>query len=132
MAKSLRSKWRRKMRAVKRERYSKKELVRLKKTLGIEDTAEASSSSKPDAEMSEIINFTTVEEIKQKRKEKEEKDIMDESTIEDIKKFNPKTLRNENGAYPVWVHPRKIRKCKKTKEKTKKKSKGKVNKVTKE
>lgn len=37
MAKSLRSKWRRKCRAVKRIRYGQKELERLKKTLGIDD-----------------------------------------------------------------------------------------------
>lgn len=128
MAKSLRSKWRRKMRAVKRERYGKKELDRLKKTLGIDD-APATSDINVEAEMSEVINFTTVEEIKKKRKEKQpDKDIMDQDTIDDIQKFNAKTLRNENGAYPVWVHPRKIRKCKKSKDKRKKKSNGKITK----
>lgn len=39
MAKSLRSKWRRKCRAVKRERYAEKELDRLKKTLGVENAS---------------------------------------------------------------------------------------------
>ncbi|XP_076322498.1 protein LLP homolog isoform X3 [Tachypleus tridentatus] len=33
MAKSIRSKWKRKMRAVKRERYAVKELIQLKKVL---------------------------------------------------------------------------------------------------
>lgn len=33
MAKSLRSKWKRKMKAVKRERYGAKELIRLKNML---------------------------------------------------------------------------------------------------
>ena len=40
MAKSLRSKWKRKMRAIKRERYAKKELARLKKVLGIEENGD--------------------------------------------------------------------------------------------
>lgn len=38
MAKSLRSKWKRKMRAAKRERYGEKELKRLKTMLGINTT----------------------------------------------------------------------------------------------
>lgn len=53
MAKSLRSKWRRKCRAVKRERYGKKELEILKKTLGIDESAPK------DAEMSEISDIAT-------------------------------------------------------------------------
>lgn len=48
MAKSLRSKWRRKCRAIKRERYGVKELARLKKTLGIDENAPT------DIEMPEI------------------------------------------------------------------------------
>ena len=51
MAKSLRSKWKRKMRAIKRERYAKKELVRLKKVLGIEENG--------DVEMKNIENIAT-------------------------------------------------------------------------
>lgn len=48
MAKSLRSKWRRKCRAVKRVRYGEKELARLKKTLGIDE------AGPKDVEMKEI------------------------------------------------------------------------------
>jgi len=51
MAKSLRSKWKRKMRAIKRERYAKKELARLKKVLGIEENG--------DVEMKNIENIAT-------------------------------------------------------------------------
>uniref|UniRef100_A0A6P7F336 Protein LLP homolog n=1 Tax=Diabrotica virgifera virgifera TaxID=50390 RepID=A0A6P7F336_DIAVI len=135
MAKSLRSKWKRKMRQVKRERYGKKELDRLKKTLGIEDKPGEASTSTTDATMtdlSDVITFTTADEIKKKRKEKEQdKDIMDQSTLEDLKKFNAKTLMDANGAYPVWVHPRKIKKSKKSKDKKGKKSKGKVSKNSK-
>lgn len=38
MAKSIRSKWKRKMRAIKRERYGKKELEKLKTMLGLNTT----------------------------------------------------------------------------------------------
>lgn len=51
MAKSLRSKWKRKMRAIKRERYSKKELTRLKKVLGIDKNG--------DIEMNNVENIAT-------------------------------------------------------------------------
>lgn len=53
MAKSLRSKWRRKCRAVKRERYAVKELDKLKKTLGIDENAPK------DAEMTDIQEIAT-------------------------------------------------------------------------
>lgn len=55
MAKSLRSKWRRKCRAVKRVRYGEKELAMLKKTLGIDE------SGAPDSEMKEISDIATGE-----------------------------------------------------------------------
>lgn len=53
MAKSLRSKWRRKCRAIKRVRYGAKELERLKKTLGIDE------NGAQDVEMSEISKIAT-------------------------------------------------------------------------
>ena len=52
MAKSLRSKWRRKCRAVKRVRYGEKELARLKKTLGIDENGK-------DVEMNDIEEIAT-------------------------------------------------------------------------
>lgn len=54
MAKSLRSKWRRKCRAVKRERYGVKELAQLKKTLGIDE-----SSKKEEVEMVDLSEIAT-------------------------------------------------------------------------
>lgn len=53
MAKSLRSKWRRKCRAVKRERYAAKELERLKKTLGVDEKTSA------DVEMTNLDEIAT-------------------------------------------------------------------------
>lgn len=122
MAKSLRSKWRRKCRAVKRERYGKKELERLKKTLGIDDKGEVKDVQMEEAE--QIINFTTADEIKKKQKEETADDVVTDVDMEDIKKkFNTRSLRNANGAYPVWVHPRKIKKAKAKKGKGKGKGK---------
>lgn len=113
MAKSIRSKWKRKCRAVKRERYGKKELDRLKKTLGID---EAQTDVKM-TEITEIATVTTAQEIKDKQAEnKQTEENMD---LEDyLKKYNPKTLRDKNGAFPVWLHPRKVkqRKAKKRKQ----------------
>lgn len=114
------------MRAVKRERYGKKELDRLKKTLGIENT-EPSTSEVNMTDISEIATVVSTKKIRTKQSTQEDdKDIMDISNVNDIKKFNPKTLRNENGAYPIWLHPRKIKKAKKSKKKTK--TKGKITK----
>lgn len=56
MAKSLRSKWKRKCRAIKRERYAEKELVRLKKTLGIEN-----DNAPKDIEMTDLSEIATGE-----------------------------------------------------------------------
>lgn len=53
MAKSLRSKWKRKCRAIKRERYAAKELDRLKKTLGIDENAPK------DVEMTNLEKIAT-------------------------------------------------------------------------
>lgn len=53
MAKSLRSKWRRKCRAVKRIRYGEKELARLKKTLGIDE------NGSNEVEMKDIEEIAT-------------------------------------------------------------------------
>lgn len=61
MAKSLRSKWRRKCRAVKRERYQVKELERLKKTLGIVE-----NSNPSDVQMEPVADIVTITNIKDK------------------------------------------------------------------
>ncbi|KAL3257523.1 hypothetical protein MRX96_046471 [Rhipicephalus microplus] len=89
MAKSLRSKWKRKMRAKKRERYSVKELAKLKEMLD----AAAKSNEPLDAEAD---GQATAE--------------MD--VDKPVRKYNPKTLRDEHGTYPVWMSQRAIRKRK--------------------
>ncbi|XP_044269894.1 protein LLP homolog [Tribolium madens] len=117
MAKSIRSKWKRKCRAIKRERYGKKELERLKKTLGIDDS-QSDNKDVNKTEISEVVNVVDAKSMKNKGEN-------DEQMKTDTKKrvFNPKTLRDEHGAYPVWLHPRKIAKNKSKKAKKVKKGK---------
>ncbi|XP_060536674.1 protein LLP homolog [Cylas formicarius] len=114
MAKSIRSKWKRKCRAIKRIRYGQKELEILKKTLGNEYQNENEAmavTNLKDVSNTDVDNETHLPEPS--------KEHMD---IDEIKnEFNTRTLRNKNGAYPVWLHPRKIRCSKKAK---KRKAKG--------
>lgn len=114
MAKSIRSKWRRKCRAIKRERYGKKELERLKKTLGIDQ-----DSDKQNIEMCDVSKIATVKKANEITTSKSEDNEMETDATKRI--FNPKTLKDQHGSYPIWVHPRKIMK----KSKKGKKGKGK-------
>lgn len=115
MAKSIRSKWKRKCRAIKRERYGKKELDRLKKTLGIED----SHSDSKDVNMSEISEVVHVVDAKSIKSNDESVEEMETDTKKRV--YNPRTFRDQHGAYPVWLHPRKMKsKSKKGKKKAKK------------
>lgn len=130
MAKSLRSKWKRKCRAVKRERYNKKELELLKKTLSNDPCNKPSDVDMTD--VNEIATIVDKKNIKGKKRKKEstsganddDEMVMDTSTKERI--FNPRTMKDQHGTYPVWMHPRKIHKQKKAgKGKGKLKKKGK-------
>jgi len=101
MAKSLRSKWKRKMKAIKRVRYGAKETARLEEMLKAakenEDNQEATSMPG--------VQFVSVDTFK---KESNEDEV--ESMEMDVTKRNPKTLRDEHGQYPVWMNQRKIKK----------------------
>lgn len=100
MAKSLRSKRKRKMRAIKRERYGKKELEMLKKTVEAINTK--------DENMKEIYKVRTGSDVIEEMKDQ---DTMDVDT--DAKKYNKKTKLDEHGNYPVWMNSRQIKKQKK-------------------
>merc|ERR1711915_837863 len=98
MAKSLRSKWKRKMKAVKRVRYGEKEKAVLTKML--DDAKEAG-------------NLKTGQDIRE--------DAMDTLAKSD---HSHTSLKNEHGNYPKWVSKRKIKQKKKnTKKLNAKKSK---------
>ncbi|KAF7393724.1 hypothetical protein HZH68_010543 [Vespula germanica] len=110
MAKSLRSKWRRKCRAVKRERYGAKELDRLKKTLAIDENG--------DVEMPDISQIATVVDAKDikessKAKENHKADNTEKMEVDSGRVYDKKTLKDQYGNYPVWMNRRKIMKHKK-------------------
>lgn len=120
MAKSLRSKWRRKCRAVKRERYGAKELARLKKTLGIDESATTEVDMKEITEIATVVDAKTIKESStQEKTNAEEMEVMDE---DGKRVFNTKTMRDQHGNYPVWMSKRKIMKNKKGRAKSKKAS----------
>ncbi|XP_022833997.1 protein LLP homolog [Spodoptera litura] len=148
MAKSLRSRWKRKCRAIKRERYAVKELARLKKMLGVKDEEKPETTTDEVMESDQVI-FLDAGALKKnadkKNKKKKEKEIAEEAD-EDVEMssddekvvvdgegkkrvFSTKTLKDQNGQYPVWLHKRKIAKLNKTgKKNTKKRSKNKKRK----
>uniref|UniRef100_A0A224YDL0 Protein llp n=1 Tax=Rhipicephalus zambeziensis TaxID=60191 RepID=A0A224YDL0_9ACAR len=115
MAKSLRSKWKRKMRAKKRERYSVKELAKLKEMLDA-----AAGTSKSDVDMSEMCTVVDGKQVAERSVESSEPldtEADGQATAEmdvdkPVRKYNPKTLRDEHGTYPVWMNQRAIRKLK--------------------
>ncbi|XP_063545346.1 protein LLP homolog [Cydia strobilella] len=128
MAKSLRSRWKRKCRAIKRERYAVKELSRLKKMLGIKEEEKVKESEVMESDQ---VIFLDAGEVKNKKNKKKAKVTEPEQDPEDVEMssddekievegedgkkrvFNSKTLKDQNGQYPVWLHKRKIAKLNK-------------------
>ena len=123
MAKSLWSKWKRKMRAEKRKKNAPKELSRLKNILKV-DT---------DVLMKDVQEIATVvvakhSEVKTQCVGKDEKDDMKMET--DIKR-NKKSLLDQHGQYPVWMNQRQRKRLKAKREKGKGKRKTKAVKAAK-
>ncbi|NXH17521.1 LLPH protein, partial [Bucco capensis] len=107
MAKSLRSKWKRKMRAEKRKKNAPRELERLKKILG----------TNADVIMKEVKEVATVlppEKVLEQG---------DDSKMDTDNKRNKKTLLDQHGQYPIWMNSRQRKKLKAQRVKGKKKSK---------
>ncbi|KAH7966175.1 hypothetical protein HPB49_014114 [Dermacentor silvarum] len=115
MAKSLRSKWKRKMRAKKRERYSVKELAKLKEML-----AAAAGTSKSDVDMSDMCTIVDGKQVADRAVESSEPSgtqadgqaSTEMDVDKPVRKYDPKTMRDEHGSYPVWMSQRAIRKLK--------------------
>ncbi|XP_051911570.1 protein LLP homolog [Hippocampus zosterae] len=106
MAKSLRSKWKRKMRAEKRKKNAPKEMARLKQALGLGKKGE-------DAVMSDVQEIATVVPVEKIKKEADvvtEGDGNDDGSMDLDSKRNKKTLLNEHGQYPVWMNQRQAKK----------------------
>ncbi|XP_016055130.1 PREDICTED: protein LLP homolog [Miniopterus natalensis] len=123
MAKSLRSKWKRKMRAEKRKKNAPKELSRLKSILKV-DT---------DVLMKDVQEIATVvvpkpSEEKTQGMAKGETDDMKMET--DIKR-NKKSLLDQHGQYPIWMNKRQRKRLKAKREKKKGKSRAKAVKAAK-
>uniref|UniRef100_A0A3Q4A9D6 Protein LLP homolog n=1 Tax=Mola mola TaxID=94237 RepID=A0A3Q4A9D6_MOLML len=99
MAKSLRSKWKRKMRAEKRKKNAPKELARLKQALSLDKKGEVIMT-----EVQEIATVVPADKIKKQPNVEGKMDM-------DIK-CNKKTMMNENGQYPAWMNQRQAKKLK--------------------
>ncbi|XP_034019453.1 protein LLP homolog [Thalassophryne amazonica] len=107
MAKSLRSKWKRKMRAEKRKKNAPKELVRLQKALSLDQ--------KPDdimADIQEIAIVVSADKIKKQTDTEMEEPERDDEKMDLDSKRNKKSLLNEHGQYPAWMSQRQAKKVK--------------------
>ncbi|XP_061272553.1 protein LLP homolog [Bos javanicus] len=123
MAKSLRSKWKRKMRAEKRKKNAPKELSRLKSILKIDG----------DVLMKDVQEIATVVEPKhcQEKTQCMLKDETDDMKMETDIKRNKKTLLDQHGQYPIWMNQRQRKRLKAKRERKKGKSKVKAMKAAK-
>ncbi|XP_020726878.2 protein LLP homolog [Odocoileus virginianus] len=123
MAKSLQSKWKRKMRAEKRKKNAPKELSRLKSILKIDG----------DVLMKDVQEIATVVEPKhcQEKTQCVVKDETDDMKMETDNKRNKKTLLDQHGQYPIWMNERQRKRLKAEREKKKGKSKAKAVKAAK-
>jgi len=123
MAKSLRSKWKRKMRAEKRIRYGEKERAKLEKMLESYKNEKSRDGNEKEAEMKDESKTDEIIEVLAIGEEQVEK--MDTRT----RAHNSKTLRDENGTYPVWMSVKKIQKSKAMQKMNKAKFKGTEGKI---
>ncbi|XP_004583057.1 protein LLP homolog [Ochotona princeps] len=123
MAKSLRSKWKRKMRAEKRRKNAPKELSRLKSILRVDG----------DVLMKDIKDIATVVAPKhhQEKMECQVTEEKDDMKMETETKRNRKTLLDEHGQYPIWMNQRQRKRLKAKREKAKGKSRAKAVKAAK-
>ncbi|XP_076776457.1 protein LLP homolog [Arvicanthis niloticus] len=125
MAKSLRSKWKRKMRAEKRKKNAPRELNRLKSILRVDG----------DALMKDIEEIATVvapkhgqERMQCEEVQREADDDKDDMKMETEIKRNRKTLLDQHGQYPVWMNQRQRKRLKAKREKKRGKSRAKAKK----
>jgi len=103
MAKSMRSKWKRKMRAVKRIRYGAKELAQLHKLVELDKVGQK------DFALKELV--TVSEDLKSRSSTTALQDS-DAGTMDVDAKYNAKTLKDEHGQYPTWMNQNAMQKRK--------------------
>ncbi|XP_055761679.1 protein LLP homolog [Salvelinus fontinalis] len=122
MAKSLRSKWKRKMRAVKRAKNAPKELARLKLALAHGGTGEISMK-----DIQDIVTVVPAGKIKEKKVDVDmEGEEVDGGKMDMESKRSKMTQLDEHGQYPTWMSQRQAKKLKG--KRMTKKSGGKANK----
>ncbi|KAM3588070.1 uncharacterized protein V6R79_020495 [Siganus canaliculatus] len=107
MAKSLRSKWKRKMRAEKRKKNAPKELARLKQALSLDKKGEAVM-----ADVEEIATVVPAEKLTKQTDVDMEAGEGGEGKMDMDSLRNKKTMLNEHGQYPVWMNQRQAKKLK--------------------
>ncbi|CAG2115198.1 unnamed protein product [Medioppia subpectinata] len=98
MAKSLRSKWKRKMKTIKRIRYGDKELTKLKDMCDKRDAKEKANTigaEDKDIEMKVIGSVVAATDVDMK---------------EPMTTRSSKSLLDEFGHYPQWMNQRQIKK----------------------
>ncbi|XP_064541761.1 protein LLP homolog [Drosophila montana] len=122
MGRSNRSRKRRdEMNKIKKDRYDAKELIRLKKTLGLLDA----DGKEIKMEIGEVAEIKTSKEIKRAAKSKEQQELIYEhqESLEKGKEipqvnektgvehvYNSKTLKDQFGNYPAWFKKKKTAK----------------------
>ncbi|KAL6057957.1 hypothetical protein STEG23_015825 [Scotinomys teguina] len=118
MAKSLRSKWKRKMRAEKRKKNAPRELNRLKNILKVDG----------DALMKDVEDIATVVVPKQCQEKMQcvVGNGQDDTKMETELKRSQKTLLDQHGQYPVWMNQRQRKRLKAKREKKRGKSRAKA------
>nr|XP_046183837.1 protein LLP homolog [Oncorhynchus gorbuscha] len=108
MAKSLRSKWKRKMRAVKRAKNAPKELARLKQALAHGGTGEISMN-----DIQDIATVVPAGKIKEKKVDVDmEAEEVDDGKMDMDSKRSKTTQLDEHGQYPTWMSQRQAKKLK--------------------
>ncbi|MCI4388688.1 hypothetical protein PGIGA_G00088950 [Pangasianodon gigas] len=112
MAKSLRSKWKRKMRAEKRKKNAPKELARLKAVLGQEGKGEI--SMKEVCESATLVSARGLpareQDVEMSAGDAAEQNEMGKMEMDS--KRSKDTQLNEHGQYPVWMSQRQAKKLK--------------------
>ncbi|KAJ8261871.1 hypothetical protein GJAV_G00159410 [Gymnothorax javanicus] len=105
MAKSLRSKWKRKMRNEKRKKNAPKELARLKATLALDGKGEITMK-----DVEEIATVVPAEKMKEKAIDVDMEEEDDAGKMDTDSKRSKKTQLNEHGQYPGWMSQRQAKK----------------------
>ncbi|KAF4517783.1 hypothetical protein B566_EDAN002988 [Ephemera danica] len=111
MAKSLRSKWKKQMRAAKRVRYGLKELEKLKAIVATHTLPQPENQTGSD-DISDIATVVDARTVCDAKRDAMTTENAGDETMDVDKakpKYNRRTMKDENGKYPVWLSKRRIR-----------------------